>query len=318
MADFFSFDNISTVPVVYHKVGELVSVVVDGSYTYAPKLTVLNATTGKYFNKQTKLFENFTQASEDLGYYTFTLNDLYNTGFYRLNLSTLPAERQKLLFLYKTVSVYEESISAMSEAESASDASEVFSVNIANSGNYEIEFSLASSSSDSVSNVIVVKNDVTVGSATATSVKNFRFNIPRVSSSDSVSLLFWGNDGTISNIKINRVSGEYHVFGLQDNASQPQLCTIFGTILDVSGRPMSGQKVDIYLNKSGYFVHKAGLIGYAASAISDESGYWEIPVIIGLDVTVSIPVIGFSQSGFVPALTSVELTPETLLKFRNN
>jgi hypothetical protein len=76
------------------------------------------------------------------------------------------------------------------------------------------------------------------------------------------------------------------------------------------------QKVEVYLNRAGYFTHKAGLVGYAATTISDESGYWELPIIVGLDVTINVPIVGFSQSGFVPPLSSVELTPETLLKYK--
>jgi hypothetical protein len=155
----------------------------------------------------------------------------------------------------------------------------------------------------------------------------FKFSIQNLLVGNTVAIKAWsvpdavpGNfsetQPVVSDVTLYRISNEKHVFGLPDNASSPQICTIYGTLLDVSGKPLTGQKIDIYLNRAGYFTHKAGLVGYAATAISDESGYWEIPVIVGLDVTISVPIIGFSQSGFVPPLTSVELTPETLLKYR--
>lgn len=108
---------------------------------------------------------------------------------------------------------------------------------------------------------------------------------------------------------------ERHVFGGRDKADEPDMCVIYGTLRDVSNRPLVGQKVEAYLNRAGYFTHKAGLIGYAATVLTDESGYFEIPLIQKLDVTINVPVIGFTQRGFVPTLSSVELSTETLLSY---
>jgi len=106
---------------------------------------------------------------------------------------------------------------------------------------------------------------------------------------------------------------ERHVFGEREVNNKPNTCIIFGTLRDVSNNPMKGEKVEAYLNRAGYFTHKAGLIGYAATVLTDEAGYFEIPLVQGLDVTINVPIIGFTQRGFVPRINSVELTTETLL-----
>lgn len=108
---------------------------------------------------------------------------------------------------------------------------------------------------------------------------------------------------------------ERHVFGERDVNSKPNTCKIYGTLRDVSGSPLSGQKVEAYLNRAGYFTHKAGLVGYAATVLTDEAGYFEIPLVQGLDVTINVPIIGFTQRGFVPRVNSIELTTSTLLNY---
>jgi len=111
---------------------------------------------------------------------------------------------------------------------------------------------------------------------------------------------------------------ERHVFGGRTLADEPNTCKIFGTLRDVSNKPLAGQKVEAYLNRAGYFTHKAGLIGYATTVLTDESGYFELPLIQGLNVTISAPIIGFTQRGFVPTISSVELSPSTLLSYAPN
>lgn len=111
------------------------------------------------------------------------------------------------------------------------------------------------------------------------------------------------------------VSFERHIFGGVEFVDSPATCLVYGTLIDVTGSPLVGQKVEAYLNRAGYFVHKAGLIGYAATALTDESGYFSIPLIRGIDVTISVPVTGFSTRGYVPNATSVELTSHTLLSY---
>jgi hypothetical protein len=108
---------------------------------------------------------------------------------------------------------------------------------------------------------------------------------------------------------------ERHVFGGRILADEPNTCKIFGTLRDVSNKPLAGQKVEAYLNRAGFFTHKAGLIGYSATVLTDESGYFELPLIQGLDVTISVPIIGFTQRGFVPTISAVELSTQTLLSY---
>lgn len=109
---------------------------------------------------------------------------------------------------------------------------------------------------------------------------------------------------------------ERHVFGGAPTISEPNLCKVYGTLKDVSGKPLAGQKVEAYLNKAGFFTHKAGLIGYAATALTDDTGYFELPLVIGLDVTINLPIVGFTTRGYVPNVGSVELTTQTLLSYQ--
>lgn len=106
---------------------------------------------------------------------------------------------------------------------------------------------------------------------------------------------------------------ERHVFGGAPTLYELTTCTVMGTLKDVSGKPIAGERVEAYLNRAGYFTHKAGLIGYAATALTDETGYFELPLVVGLDVTINVPVIGFSTRGIVPNVSSVNLTSQSLL-----
>lgn len=106
---------------------------------------------------------------------------------------------------------------------------------------------------------------------------------------------------------------ERRTFGNTTMASGNNTCIVHGTLLDVSGNPMSGYKVEAFLNNNGYFVGASGLVGSAVTAISDEAGYFELPLIMGLDVTISIPALGFTSKGKVPSVSSTELSFRTLL-----
>jgi len=111
------------------------------------------------------------------------------------------------------------------------------------------------------------------------------------------------------------VTWERHIFGGTEVINSPSRCIIYGTLLDVSGAPISNQPVKADLNRAGYFVSKSGIIGEAASTLTDETGYFELPLVTGLDVTINIPIIGFSVKGYVPSVASVELTSQALLSY---
>lgn len=319
--------DISTLPVVNHRISEKVSVLIDGVYDTAPVLTIRDIDTGYFFNKSTKAFEEYSFSTYQAGNYGFTLNKLYDTGIYQTSLSTLPADRQSLLFIYNNLVFTDEtggtaSASAIEESQ-ADYLGNPFYVQY--DGDYFIEFSLTGGANETVfAEVTVNGTDVAntlVQLDPPGSVTSYRFPLTELETSDVVRIKAW-EDGSIlnlpsvTNIKIYKNSYEKHVFGGEANATSVTTCTIYGTLLDVSGKPMAGQKVEVYLNKAGYFTHKAGLVGYATTALTNEVGYWEIPIITGLNITLNIPIIGFTQSGYVPALPSVELTSETLLKYK--
>jgi len=334
MAEFYGSNAIDTIPLINHKVGELVSILADGATRESPRLVIRNISNGYYFNKQTRKFEEFSSVSKNGNQYDFIFTKLYDTGLYSLNISTLPSERQSLLFVYSSISFVDEGGTTSSAAVDEASAEVVAGIfNIENSGNYELSFSLEGGIPDAVFAEVTVNGEdypnSSISVAAGESKKTINLFLENLIVGDEVAIKAWSipfgipgevsqNQPLVSDVIVSRISYEKHVFGGANNASQPQICTIYGTLLDVSGKPMTGQKIDVYLNRAGYFTHKAGLVGYAATALSDESGYWEIPIIVGLDVTINVPIVGFSQSGFVPPLSSVELTPETLLKYRPN
>jgi len=108
---------------------------------------------------------------------------------------------------------------------------------------------------------------------------------------------------------------ERHIWGGSEVINSPSRCIVYGTLLDVSGTPLANQPVKAELNRAGYFVSKSGIIGEAASTLTDETGYFELPLVTGLDVTINIPIIGFTVKGYVPSVASVELTSQALLSY---
>lgn len=110
----------------------------------------------------------------------------------------------------------------------------------------------------------------------------------------------------------NLLKIERHVYG---GYSDPALkkCTIFGTLIDPSGRPIIGAKVEVFLNKTGYFIDKVPLMGPSITSLSNETGYFELDLLQGMDVTISVPAIALTTRGYVPLTTSLELSPYCLL-----
>jgi hypothetical protein len=110
------------------------------------------------------------------------------------------------------------------------------------------------------------------------------------------------------------VGFERHTFGGYTELSRPGLCVLFGTLYDPSGNPLVGTRVDAALNKSGYFIDKHPIISPATSSLTDSRGYFELPLIHGINVTVSIPATGFTTRGYVPKTGTLELTGYCLVK----
>lgn len=109
------------------------------------------------------------------------------------------------------------------------------------------------------------------------------------------------------------LQSERHTFGGFHDANVPNKCILFGNIMNPSGQPLSNAKVEALLNKSGYFIDKHPLLGPVAGTYTDENGYFELPLLRGISVTVNIPSTSFTTSGYVPNLPSIELSPYCLL-----
>ena len=112
------------------------------------------------------------------------------------------------------------------------------------------------------------------------------------------------------------VKRERHVFGGLRDKNSPKVSVLFGTIYDISGSPIRNAKIEVSLNKAGYFIDKNPIIGPMATAVSNDSGYFELPLIQGINVTITISAIGFVTNGYVPSVSVIELSPYCLLRER--
>lgn len=108
------------------------------------------------------------------------------------------------------------------------------------------------------------------------------------------------------------VGYQRHTFGGFFDESKPSLCVIYGKVTDISGRPIPNARIEVSANKNPYFIRTYANIGPSTYTVSDEAGYFQIPLIKGIEVTVSIPATGFSVVGYVPNKDSVELKPNCL------
>jgi hypothetical protein len=112
---------------------------------------------------------------------------------------------------------------------------------------------------------------------------------------------------------LNIIGRERHLYGGYFDPTSSPLCVVYGTVINPSGKPMEGVRVDAFINRGGYFVDKHPIVGPETSAITDGLGYFEMPLLQGISVTVTISELGFKSSGFVPKISSLELTPYCFL-----
>lgn len=119
----------------------------------------------------------------------------------------------------------------------------------------------------------------------------------------------------VTKTSTSEVFYEKHVFG-KEMSKSPNMCEIFGNLLDVSGNPLPGQPVEAFLNRAGFYTHESGTIGAAARTITDSAGYFSLLLVQGLDVTISVPAINYTFRGYVPNESRVELTTSALLTFK--
>ena len=113
----------------------------------------------------------------------------------------------------------------------------------------------------------------------------------------------------------NIVFMERHTYGGFHDESKPQTCIVFGKIYDPMGHPISNARVEVAVNRDAYFTNTFSNVGPSTFTVTDSAGYFELPLVKGLQVTINIPATGFVTSGFVPTtLEAVELNYTCLSK----
>lgn len=109
---------------------------------------------------------------------------------------------------------------------------------------------------------------------------------------------------------------ERHLFGGFRDKDTPKLCVVYGTIYDPTGAAVKGARIDATLNRQGMFIDKTPMVSPTAYAVTDDAGYFELPLMQGINVSINIPAIGFCTNGYVPMYSSVKLSPYCLLRER--
>jgi hypothetical protein len=110
---------------------------------------------------------------------------------------------------------------------------------------------------------------------------------------------------------------EKHLWGKESPSSGTlKTCVIFGSLLDVAGQPMENQKIEAYINRNGFYTFEEGTVGGARTAVTDENGYFELPLTQGMYITLVIPAIGYRFTGYVPPVDRRELDNATLLTYK--
>jgi len=107
---------------------------------------------------------------------------------------------------------------------------------------------------------------------------------------------------------------ERHLFGGFHDENRPPTCLVFGRIFDPMGNPISNARVEVAVNRDAYFVNTYSNVGPSTFTVTDASGYFELPLVKGLQVTINLPAIGFVTNGYVPNLEAVELSHNCLVK----
>lgn len=112
------------------------------------------------------------------------------------------------------------------------------------------------------------------------------------------------------------VGMERHLFGGFFDEGRPGLCIVFGRIYDPSGRPIPNARVEVAVNRDAYFVSTYSNVGPSTFTVTNEAGYFELPLVKNIQVTINIPAIGFVTTGYVPNKEAVELASNCLDRSR--
>lgn len=93
----------------------------------------------------------------------------------------------------------------------------------------------------------------------------------------------------------------------------PDVCVIYGTILDANGEPETEAQVQIYVknteaSKEGQFVNSYGITHTPIEVFTNDAGFWEADVIRGATVRVNIPAVNLDTEVIVPDAVSAEIT----------
>jgi len=97
----------------------------------------------------------------------------------------------------------------------------------------------------------------------------------------------------------------------QAGAPTPPLCTVFGTVVNPDGSPNSDVQVRATIEstkstKDGQTVGTLGVTGKRIEVFTDDAGFFEVQLLQGASVVLSIPDIELEKTITVPALASAD------------
>ena len=112
---------------------------------------------------------------------------------------------------------------------------------------------------------------------------------------------------------IPTVTYERHMFGQPYTNSTAATCKLFGYLKTVDGRPLYNARIDVHVLRDSYLKDYMSSVGNAFYALSDETGYFELDLVQGINVLITVPMLGMNVQGRVPASPTLELSTTCLL-----
>ena len=151
-------------------------------------------------------------------------------------------------------------------------------------------------------------------------IADITHNLNDVNVYDAAIGRFYYNDtsGTSTNwYKIRAIDAAANESGYtvakQASPPTPDICVVYGTILDANGTPETESQVQVYVknteaSKEGQFVNSYGVTAAPIETFTNDAGFWEVDIMRGATVRINIPAINLDTEVIIPDAVSAEIT----------
>lgn len=100
---------------------------------------------------------------------------------------------------------------------------------------------------------------------------------------------------------------ERHVWGGYFDPTLAHTCLIYGRLRGLDGKALKRSIVQVVFDPRGFFNKKQSALIENLTATTDDTGYFELRLLQGAEVTLVAPALNQSVSGKVPNKTSIEI-----------